>query len=101
VSVAYQTSGSIAVSDGDALRFAGFGADFAELAGAGQQGAQQAREAYERVRGALAAKGPGGPDTPGGRRARLLAAGCWLDGGWGSAAALSIGLPHAMAACLR
>lgn len=68
VSVAYQTSGSIAVSDDDALRFADFAVGYAQLAGlVGEgEGMQQLVATGQRIRGFLDAKAPGGPDTAGG-----------------------------------
>ncbi len=65
MSVAYQTSGSIAVSDDDALRFADFAVGYAQLAGLTGTGVQQLVATGQRIRGFLDAKAPGGPDTAG------------------------------------
>ncbi len=65
VSVAYQTSGSIAVSDDDAVRFADFAAGFAQLVGLAPGAAQQLQAVYERIAGFVISEAPGGPDTAG------------------------------------
>ena len=58
MSVAYQTSGSIAVSDEEALRFADFAASYCETLDSGQHFAEPAA-ARDRIRKKLMMKQPG------------------------------------------
>jgi len=61
VHVAYQTSGNIAVSDDDALRFADFAAEFNAGFGIDRQ---QTPEKIQQLEDFLNAKAPGEPDSP-------------------------------------
>ena len=69
VHVAYQTSGSIAVFDADALRFADFAADYGAVFGLEAGGLERLEHEVQRE---LRTKSPGVPDSPAVRRLKAL-----------------------------
>ena len=90
VHVAYQTSGNIAVFDGDALRFADFAADFNRLFDIGNQvgGGDQALRVERHIEEFLRRKKPGQVDSPEVQQIKAL-----IRRGESRAAARDCGLP--------
>ncbi|MGA1399722.1 MAG: glucosamine-6-phosphate deaminase [Phycisphaerales bacterium] len=69
VHIAYQTSGSIAVFDADALRFADFAAEYGKIFGLESGGLERLEHEVEKE---LRTKSPGVPDSPAVRRLKAL-----------------------------
>ena len=69
VHIAYQTSGSIAVFDADALRFADFAADYGRVFDLESGGLERLEHEVQRE---LREKSPGVPDSPAVRRLKAL-----------------------------
>ncbi|MBM4107062.1 MAG: glucosamine-6-phosphate deaminase [Phycisphaerae bacterium] len=86
VHVAYQTSGSIAVFDADALRFADFAAEYAGIFGVDPGGLARLESEVEKE---LRAKTPGVPDSASVRRLKGL-----IRRGEAKSAARACGIPE-------
>ena len=87
VHVAYQTSGSIAVFDADALRFADFAAEYGQVFGLESGGLERLEHEVERE---LRSKSPGVPDSPAVRKLKAL-----IRRGEAKAAARACNIPEA------
>lgn len=64
VHVAYQTTGSIAVYDDDAIRFVDFAQELSQLCGEKEEEVRRVQSMYADIRSFLANKHPGEVDTP-------------------------------------